>query len=249
MELLDRDGVAAYGIDRRNALFHQHAVQLDAYRLTAGLIQYNVERGNLTVYTRTAVTELQPEAGGVTLQTEKGHTVKARYAVCAPGYESARFLPKNVMDLHSTYALVTQPMPPETLWKDRCLIWESVRPYFYLRTTGDNRIMMGGEDVRFKNEKRRDALLEKKTETLLKKYRELLPQSPPVMADFSWCGTFGETDDGLPYIGLYPGIDCTYFALGYGGNGTTYSVIAAEIITNALMGKPDPRADLFSFTR
>jgi glycine/D-amino acid oxidase-like deaminating enzyme len=65
----------------------------------------------------------------------------------------------------------------------------------------------------------------------------------------SWTGTFGETADSLAYIGepaQHPGV---YFALGYGGNGITYSVLAAEIIRDALLGEENPSAHLFRFDR
>ena len=40
---------------------------------------------------------------------------------------------------------------------------------------------------------------------------------------------------------------CCWAALGYGGNGTTYSRIAADVICGALTGRPDVDADLLSF--
>lgn len=40
-----------------------------------------------------------------------------------------------------------------------------------------------------------------------------------------------------------------HFALGYGGNGITFSLVAAEIITGTITGRPDPDADLFGFGR
>ena len=36
-------------------------------------------------------------------------------------------------------------------------------------------------------------------------------------------------------------------ALGYGGNGITYSRIAADVIAGALTGHPDVDADLYDF--
>ncbi len=36
------------------------------------------------------------------------------------------------------------------------------------------------------------------------------------------------------------------YALGYGGNGITFSVIAARLLTSHILGKPDPRARIFS---
>lgn len=58
-----------------------------------------------------------------------------------------------------------------------------------------------------------------------------------------WAGVYGETDDSLPYIGQHPDFPRAWFALDYGGNGTTYSLLAAEIIRDALTGK-QKRLDL-----
>jgi glycine/D-amino acid oxidase-like deaminating enzyme len=37
------------------------------------------------------------------------------------------------------------------------------------------------------------------------------------------CGYFGETKDGLPYIGKHPNFPSAYFVLGF-GNGITFSI-------------------------
>ena len=71
----------------------------------------------------------------------------------------------------------------------------------------------------------------------------------PFVTDMSWAGTFSATADGLPYIGMYPNKPNMYFALGYGGNGITFSMIAAQVIGNLITGKVDPRAELFGFDR
>ena len=67
--------------------------------------------------------------------------------------------------------------------------------------------------------------------------------------DFAWAGTFGETVDGLPYIGAHPEWPCCQFALGYGGNGITFSALAAGIVRDAILGRANPHADLFRFDR
>ncbi|MFJ7928580.1 hypothetical protein [Peribacillus sp. NPDC096448] len=51
-----------------------------------------------------------------------------------------------------------------------------------------------------------------------------------VCADYYWGAFFGETHDGLLTIGMYPNHPNCYFLLGYGGNGTVYSVILSQII-------------------
>ncbi|HEY4874281.1 MAG TPA: FAD-dependent oxidoreductase, partial [Puia sp.] len=67
--------------------------------------------------------------------------------------------------------------------------------------------------------------------------------------DFKWAGTFATTKDGLPYIGKISQRPHTYFALGFGGNGITYSLIAAQAITQSVLGKKHKALELFSFDR
>lgn len=107
---------------------------------------------------------------------------------------------------------------------------------------------MAGKTKLLVTRKRRDRLMEKKNELILKKIKKLFPHLT-IEVDFYWCGTFGETKDGLPYIGVHPEHPHTYFALGYGGNGITFSVIAAQIIRDLYMEKPSGREKIFAFNR
>ena len=98
------------------------------------------------------------------------------------------------------------------------------------------------------NAKRRDALISQKTRTLVKKFGRLFPDLLLEVA-YAWAGTFGETKDGLAYIGVHPRFPHAYFALGYGGNGITFSLIAAEIIRDYFLGQTNRDAHLFRFGR
>lgn len=240
---------SVWNLDYPLAITHNHAAEIDSYRAAAGIIRFHALQGNLEVYTRTKVVKMESGKNGVVLETGNGNRIEAQKVVVAAGYESQFFLPKKIAKLESTYALVSQVLPENLFWKERALIWETARPYFYLRATPENRIMMGGEDISFKNAKLRDALLEEKTKKLLDKCQEVFPNLPPLNAEFYWCGTFAETEDGLPFAGIYPGMDNVYFALGYGGNGTTFSCSGAEIIANSIFGQADSRKELFAFER
>jgi glycine/D-amino acid oxidase-like deaminating enzyme len=150
--------------------------------------------------------------------------------------------------LKSTYALISEPVTSLKGWYRRSLIWESGTPYLYLRTTGDNRIIVGGEDVEIVKASKRDALICRKTAILLRKFHALFPEIQ-IQRAYAWAGTFGETKDGLAYIGENRGLAHTSFALGYGGNGITYSVIAAEIIRDKFLGRRNNDAKIFRFGR
>jgi glycine/D-amino acid oxidase-like deaminating enzyme len=65
---------------------------------------------------------------------------------------------------------------------------------------------------------------------------------------FSWAGCFGTSPSGLPAIGAVPGAARCFAVLGYGGNGITFSVIAAQVIQRAIMGISDPDTDLFALS-
>lgn len=237
-----------YGISRPGALYNDAAAQMDTYKATTGLLHYHHGQGGLQLFPYTEITRHQATRDGYELLTGNGKIIKCRNLVIASGYEAGTFLPEKVMDLVSTYALVTEPVPPSAIWPEACLIWETARPYFYLRTTGDNRIMIGGEDIPFRNEQLRDLLLKRKTNRLLKTFRQLFP-GINIKCEMTWCGTFSSTKDGLPFIGCYPGLEHMYFALGYGGNGITFSMIAAQLICKHLLGQTDDRAAVFGFER
>ena len=134
------------------------------------------------------------------------------------------------------------------LWPEQCLIWETAEPYLYIRTTRGNRIIVGGEDEKFSDPERRDALLRKKTLVLEKKFRRLFP-SIPFKTEMAWCGTFSTTKDGLPFIGNCPDKDRMFFDLGYGGNSITFSMIGAQIICKKLQGIDDERGRIFGYER
>lgn len=232
---------------RPAALFSKDGGQVDPHRLTHGLLVAGCRRG-LQVYDRTKVTRFTPTPRGIRLVTDKGFTIRARRAVISAGFESMTYLRGEAGTLKCTYALISEPTSSLRDWYQRCLIWESGIPYLYLRTTPDNRIIVGGEDEDFVNPTRRDALIPRKTRTLVRKFKALFPDVKLDVA-YSWSGTFGETKDGLAYIGKNPCLPHAYFALGYGGNGITYSVIAAEIIRDDFLGRRNPDAPLFRFGR
>lgn len=109
-------------------------------------------------------------------------------------------------------------------------------------------MLIGGKDEPFYNPKKRDALNNKKAAQLTKAFHKRFPDLP-FRADFQWAGTFAETADGLPYIGVVAERPHTYFAMGFGGNGIVFSMLAAEIIGDLLLGRKNPTTKLFGFER
>jgi glycine/D-amino acid oxidase-like deaminating enzyme len=246
---LDEDALySLYGFRAPGAILSEQAAQTDAYAFTHALFQHGIKKG-LQVYDRTNIVSNINERNGITLQTDKGHRIQTKKLVYATGYEVVELIDKKIVDLQSTYALAGEHN--ETTrggWNNDALIWNTANPYLYLRTTADKRIIVGGRDEDFTHPARRDRLLKRKTGQLVKDFNKIFP-AIELQPAFSWTGVFGSTKDGLPFIGKYNKKPHSFFSLGFGGNGITFSVIAAGIITDLIQGKKNKDALLFSFNR
>lgn len=248
LELLsDHDIERLFPFSAPAALLSETGAQIDAYYFTHELLNNSIENG-LKVFDKTEVVSINQYKTGVELETNFGETVKAKKLIIACGYESQEYLSKKIVDFNSSFAIVSEPLETRNIWYQNCLIWETARPYLYMRTTDDNRILVGGKDEPFYNPDKRDKLTEKKAAQLKKAFEKKFPDLDFRM-DFCWAGTFAETKDGLPYIGQVPEHPNTYFALGFGGNGIVFSQLAAEIIRDNLIGKKNKGGEIFKFDR
>lgn len=242
------DVASHLGFASHGALHSVQAAEVDPYQLSAGLLAECVKRG-ARVYDRTRINGLEVGKEGIEVKTERGFSVQAKRVVAATGYETGGlFSLSHLVNLNSSFALASEPLRDDQRWWRDCLLWESARPYFYLRTDRNGRVILGGEDVPFRNATAREKLIPAKTRKLEGRFAEMFPAIPLETA-CSWAGAFGETEDGLAYIGACPQHPLTYFALGFGGNGVTYSVVAAEILREEMKGKVHPYAKVFRFDR
>jgi glycine/D-amino acid oxidase-like deaminating enzyme len=245
--LLDAAAVERrFGIAGRSGVLSYDHLSADPRRLARGFLAAAIGRG-ARVCSPVEIAEVRALRGGVRARTGDGHVVHAGHLVFATGYELAKGVPGAGHAIASTWAIATRPQL-RRLWPGRCFIWEASDPYLYLRAGPDGRIICGGEDEDFADEASRDALLPGKTATLERKLHALLPMVDP-RAAFAWCGSFGGSTTGTPTIGPIPGMPHCYAVLGYGGNGITFSALAAQLVRAAIIGRPDPDADLFAFGR
>ena len=237
----------ALSFDAPMALHTELAAEMDPVEFTHALHAHSIGLG-CRVFENTTIVDHRDNGSGIELRTANGHLVRAKDLVFATGYESRDLLPADVVRLHSTYAMVSKAGTAAEPWPGKALIWETASPYLYLRTAPEDRIIIGGRDVPFRTPALRDALLERKTSALAQDFRDLMPDIP-FHHEHAWCGTFGSTKDGLPYIDNGPLDTHSYYALGMGGNGITFSVIAAEMIRDRILGRPNLDGLLFRFDR
>ena len=234
------------GLDRSAALLSDGAADVDPSSLTAGLFNLAIANG-CRLFSPVQLAEVVPLQHRVEMVTGTGLELEAKALVFATGYELAKGVPASGHRRTSTWAFATRPQP-ERLRNNANVVWEASEPYLYVRSTIDGRVVVGGEDEDIDDEVARDRLLPVKIAALQVNINELIPWID-IAADCAWAGTFGESDNGLPSIGPVPGMPNCYAVLGYGGNGITFAMIAAQILGAQLRGRRDPDAELFDFER
>lgn len=247
---LDADSLKEhFGIKAPGAILTKLAGRVDPYRMASKLLLRLAERGGM-VFDRTAIHTIEPLDKSVTLRTTDGFQIRSRHVVMAVGYAAQNWLKHSVAKNLSSYAFITDPIAKSELGPlASTLVWESARPYLYMRTTGDGRLLIGGDDDEIDIPARRDKRVESKANGLYKKAKKLLPHLSMIPA-FSWGGTFAETKDGLPFFGEHANYGPrVQFAMAYGGNGITYSMIGAGLLRANIEGRQHPLAALFGFSR
>jgi glycine/D-amino acid oxidase-like deaminating enzyme/nitrite reductase/ring-hydroxylating ferredoxin subunit len=112
------------------------------------------------------------------------------------------------------------------------LAYDMYNPYHYYRTQevdGEKYLVAGGEDHKTAHEENTEACFTR-LESYLMKYFAVEKVS------FKWSSQYFEPTDGLPYIGHLPGNPKNVFvATGFGGNGITYSHVAAKVLTDLIV--------------
>lgn len=232
-------------IRRPGAVRSEVSYELDPRKLAAGLLEASVALGT-RVYDRTA---LLPGDGSPDVRTTDGHRISSDLVIYATGYETLEAWPDIAANcsLRTTYAAATAPLKESDLWPERALLWEMGDPYFYARTTRDNRVLLGGGDDETLDAAAREAALPRKGQQLIEQLAALTGIA--ATADVSWAGAFVRSNDGLPLIGSRPDAPRCYFNLGFGGNGIVFALLGAQILRDSLSSGPNPLAALFALSR
>jgi Rieske Fe-S protein len=126
------------------------------------------------------------------------------------------------------------------------LIYDMIDPYHYYRTqtiNGVNYLIVGGYD-------HKTAHKSNTAESFLQLEAHIRAHFDVAEITNRWSSQYYDSVDGLPYIGHLPGKEeNVYVATGFGGNGMTYSHVAARVITHLIMKLPDPYNGVFHPSR
>ena len=222
--------------------------QLDPYEYTHQLLEVSCNMG-LQVFENTEVMDINYEKDGVEVTTSFGYKVRGKKVIIATGYNTERFTKRNFGVKTVTYNIATKPVENFDGWFNRVLIRDNCDPYNYFRTTTDNRIIAGGEDVDFYTNINNEKLAKEKYEILLNRVKNMFPNIKNIEIDYEYCGGFISSQDNLGYIGEDSNHKNLWFCLGYGANGILFAILGGMMLSDYYKGKVDENMKLFRVDR
>ena len=240
----------ASGIHGAGAIRTSNA-QLNPLQACIGLVKAAARR-DAAIFEGSTINQIRTIGDGVRLYSANG-TIDAKQVVIATGYATRYFRPlAGRFKLRHTYVLATNRINTRErrrLRMGKVMLWDTARPYHYVRWTSDRRLLLGGEDHPVKPGARRALQFADATRALREYFEGLFPALGDVGIDTAWEGLFAMTPDSLPYIGPHRRYPRHAFALGYGGNGMTFAALAARILVEQWRGVASPDHALFAFNR
>lgn len=221
--------------------------QFDPYRFTHDLLKVSCEKA-LRVYENTEVVGVNYSENDVTVETIYGHKVKGKIVIVATGYNTELFTKRVFGTKSTTFNIATRPINNiEDIYKG-VNIRDNKDPYNYIRTTGDNRIIIGGEDINFLPDIFKEKLCSKSYYKLEQRLRNLFPKLS-IEIEYKYCGAFASTKDDLGFLGKDPNNSKLWYCLGYGANGILFAILGGMMLSKLYVGEVDEDLKLFKVDR
>ncbi|MBE6067047.1 MAG: FAD-binding oxidoreductase [Clostridium lundense] len=221
--------------------------QFDPYRFTHDLLKESCKKG-LRVYENTEALDVQYSENGVTVENVYGHKVKGKIVIVATGYNTDLFTKRSFGIKTTTFNVATRPINNmEDIYKG-VVIRDNEDPYNYLRTTSDNRIIIGGEDINFLPDIFNEEMCSESYHKLEQRLKNLFPNLN-IEIEYRYCGAFASTQDNLGFLGKDPNNSKLWYCLGYGANGILFAVLGGMMLSKLYLGEVHEDLRLFKVDR
>jgi taurine dehydrogenase large subunit len=198
------------------------------------------------VHTASPVREIVQRGNSFFLRTPGG-TVRARaVAIATGGYTSLGLTPVlqgRCMPILSN-SLVTRPLTAAELeatgFRTRQVITDTRTLRFYYRLLPDNRVQIGSRSAITGA----DATHPRHLQLLVDGLHRKFPALRNIEIEYSWWGWVDVSHDMMPRIFRPEPTQNLFYALGYGGNGVSYSAQAGRRMAQMIAGKTFAGQDL-----
>jgi glycine/D-amino acid oxidase-like deaminating enzyme len=249
--LTDRQAKAATSLDAIAALRLRDGFAVDPYRACIALAAAASRRG-ATIYEKSPVRKVTIGRKSVDITTADA-VVHAETVIVTTGIATTEFKPlRRHFKRRETYLVMTAGVPAgirKSLAPAGATVRDLRTPHHRIRWTPDHRIIVSGADQDETPARLRDALLVQRTGQLMYELLMMYPSISGLQPQYGWHLPYGETADGLMYIGPHRNYPRHLFALGGGGDSIAGAFVAARILARAVRGEIDKADEVFGWTR
>jgi glycine/D-amino acid oxidase-like deaminating enzyme len=224
---------------------------LDPYRACLGMADA-ARRRKATFFERSPVRKVRFGAKQVDV-TVDGGLIHAATIVVATGTATAEFRPlRRHFKRRELYQVLTAPLAApvrKQLGHRDVILRHAWTPPTRMRWAAGDRLLSAGADQDETPEKLRAAVRVQRTGQLM--YELLMTYSAisGLQPEYGWETSYGETADGLMYIGPHRNYPRHLFALGGARDSVTGSFLAARILLRALQNESDKGDRVFGWAR
>lgn len=227
------------------------AFAVDPYRACVGLATAAARRGAV-FFERSPVKQVRPGAKKVDVVLASG-SVTAETAIITTGVATAEFKPlRRHFKARESYLVLTDEVPlamRRQLGRRQSIIRDTGSPRHRIRWTADDRILIAGGDQDATPARIREGVLVQRTGQLMYELLLMYPTISGLQPAYGWDLPYGETADGLMYIGPHRNYPRHLFGLGGGGDSITGAFVAARVLTRAARGETEKGDEVFGWTR
>ncbi len=238
-------------LDSPAAMRMRDGFTLDPYRATVGLAVAAAKR-RAEIFERSVVKKVRAARRDVEVMVEGG-TLRARTVVIATGSATTLFTPlRRHFKPREAYFALTEPLPAAMRRQmgDPSLAIRHTRvPPRRLRWTPDDRLVLSGGDQGETPARTREAVVVQRTGDLMYGLLTMNPAISGLRPEYGWEASYGETADGLMYIGPHRNYPHHLFALGGPAHSVTGAFVSARIVLRSLQERPDKNDEMFAWAR
>jgi len=249
--LVDRQAKTATNLDAAAAVRVPYGFAVDPYRACVTLATAASRRG-ATLYERSGIRKVTVGRKSVEVTTADA-TVRAGTLIVTTGIATAEFKPlRRHFKRRETYMVMTAAVPAavrKLILRGDITLRDARTPHHRVRWTADQRLLVSGADQDETAARTRDAVLVQRSGQLMYELLMKYPAISGLQPQYGWHLPYGETADGLMYIGPHRNYPHHLFALGGGGDSISGAFVAARILARAARGQADKADEVFGWTR
>lgn len=238
----DRDAVGAQ--------YESEGISVHPLKLAYGYLRMARELG-VRVHPGSPVIGWETKNGVHHLKTPGG-TVRARAVGIATGAYTAPGLHRSLTNRYFpvlSNCLVTRPLTDEELkatnFRTRIAITDTRTLRYYYRLLPGNRLQIGSRSSITGADAHREQHYRLLTDGISRKF----PALAGIQVDHSWWGWVDVSHDMMPRVVQPDAAQQVFYALGYGGNGVSFSAHAGRRMAQRIAGERDAAAELLPIYR